>query len=109
MPTDTIILQTIVAACFAKSLIPNAMWRRHTGEFVGFRSNLLMLYFVFLVSFVGSAAAASYDAGPALLRTGLMVGATFFIGWLLALLACRRHYRQLEQRSSRDDSPPAQS
>ncbi len=105
MPGDLLILQTIVATCFAASLIPNAMWRRRTGEYVGFQSNLVLLYFVFLVSFVGSHAASIYDAWGALLRTGLMVAATFLLGWLVAVTAYWRRYR----RRPRKGAPPARS
>ncbi len=105
MPTDTLILQTIVATCFATTLIPNAMWRRQTGKYIGFRSNLLMLYFVFLVSFLGSGVAASHDAWAAVLRTALMVSATFLIGWLVAVIAYWRRYRTRPRRGA----PPARS
>ena len=105
MPDDLLILQTIVATCFATSLIPNAMWRRHTGEYVGFQSNLVLLYFVFLVSFVGSNVAAIYDAWGAVLRTGLMVAATFLLGWLVAFIAYWRRYRQRPRKGAPPASP----
>lgn len=105
MPTDIVLLQTIVATCFAASLIPKAMWRRRSGEYVGFRSNLVQLYFVFLMSFVGGGVAANYDAWEAVFRTVLMVAATFLIGWLIAVVACWRWRRT----NSRKDVPPAHS
>ena len=100
MPDDLLILQTIVATCFAASLIPSAMWRRHTGEYVGFQSNLILLYFVFLVSFTGSNVAAIYDAWGAVYRTGLMVAATFLLGWLVTVAAYWRRYRQRPRRGA---------
>ena len=87
MPTDTILLQTIVATCFASSLIPKAMWRRRTGEYVGFQSNLVVLYFVFLMSFVGGGVAANYDAWEAVARTALM--------WRHLPDRLARHFRRL--------------
>ena len=105
MPTDMILLQTIVATCFAASLISNAMWRRHSGEYVGFQSNLVLLYFVFLMSFVGGGVAANYDAWEAVFRTVLMVAATFLVGWLVTFITYWRHFR----RRPRKGAPPARS
>ena len=105
MPTDTTILQTIVATCFAASLIPNAMWHRNSGKYLGFRSNLVFLYFVFLLSFVGGGVAANYDAWEALLRTWVMVACTFLIGWLVAVVSYWRRFRTRPRRGT----PPARS
>ncbi|MCY3564561.1 MAG: hypothetical protein OXH27_00105 [Gammaproteobacteria bacterium] len=105
MPTDTVLLQTIVATCFAASLIPQAMWRRRTGEYVGFQSNLVLLYFVFLMSFVGGGVAANYDAWETLVRTVLMVAATFLIGWLVTFIAYWRRYRTRPRKGA----PPVRS
>ena len=103
--TDSVLLQTIVATCFAAALIPNAMWRRHTGEYVGFQSNLVMLYFVFLMSFVGGGVSANYDAWEAVARTATMVAATFLLGWLVTFVAYWRRYRTRPRKGA----PPARS
>lgn len=103
--TDIVLLQTIVATCFAVALIPNAMWRRHTGEYVGFQSNLVLLYFVFLMSFVGGGVSANYDAWEAVARTILMVAVTFLLGWLVTFIAYWQRYR----KRPRKGAPPARS
>ncbi len=105
MPTDIVLLQTIVATCFATSLIPKAMWRRHSGEYVGFQSNLVLLYFVLLMGFVGGGVAANYEALETIVRTSLMVAATFLIGWLVAVVAYWRRYRTRPRKGA----PPARS
>ncbi len=105
MPTDIVLLQTVVATCFAASLIPRAVWRRHSGEYVGFQSNLALLYFVFLLSFFAGGVAVNYDAWETLLRAGLMVATTFLIGWLVAVIAYWRRYRTRPRKGT----PPASS
>lgn len=103
--TDIVLLQTIVATCFAVALIPNAMWRRHTGEYVGFQSNLVLLYFVFLMSFVGGGVSANYDAWESVARTAAMVAVTFLLGWLVTFVAYWQRYRTRPRKGA----PPARS